>query len=98
MMSIIMQMDWIKQCIMDQVDAQAELLNSNDPEKLLQCSHIIVSDIIGKIDVHHVLLMYHHLVTQAACTETWVTSADRLQCIYDHFNAWIELELATRYA
>jgi hypothetical protein len=48
--------------------------------------------------VHHVLLMYHHLVTQAACTETWVTSADRLQCIYDHFNAWIELELATRYA
>ena len=97
-MSIMMQMDWIKQCIMDQVDAQAELLQSNDPDKLLACSQVIVSAIIDKIDVAHVLGIYYHIVEQAVDKETWVTSADRLQCVYDHFNQWIELELATRYA
>jgi hypothetical protein len=97
-MTAISDIAWIQQEVLDQVDAIVEQFTMNDPDKLLQCSKVIVSAIIDKIDVAHVLSIYYHIVEQAVDKETWVTSPDRLQCVYDHFNAWIELELATRYA
>lgn len=97
-MNAAADMEWIQQEILDQVNAVADNFTMNDPEKLLQCSKVIVSSIVDKIDVKHALSMYYHIVEQAMDKETWVSSADRLQCVYDHFNAWIELELAKRYA
>ena len=91
-------MEWIQCEIMHQVNAVVENFTMNNPEKLLECSKVIVSSIIDKIDVAHVLGMYYHIVEQAVDKETWVSSPDRLQCVYDYFNAWIELELAKRYA
>ena len=90
--------EWIQCEIMDQVDAVIANFTMNDPEKLLELSKVIVSSIVDKIDVKHALGMYYHIVEQAIDKETWVSSPDRLQCVYDYFNAWIELELAKRYA
>lgn len=89
---------WIQQEVLDQVDVVVEQFTVYDPHKLLDLSKVIVSSIIDKIDVAHVLGMYYHMVEQAADKNTWMSSADRLQCVYDHFNEWIELELAKRYA
>jgi len=91
-------MAWIQQEILHQVDTVVEHFTMNDPAKLLECSKVIVSSIVDKIDVKHALGMYYHMVEQAVDKNTWMSSADRLQCIYDYFNAWIELELAKRYA
>jgi len=91
-------MEWIQCEIMDQVDAVVENFTMNDPEKLLELSKVIVNAIVDKIDVKHALGMYYHIVEQAMDKNTWTSSADRLQCIYDYFNAWTELELAKRYA
>ena len=91
-------MQWIQQEILDQVDAIVESFTVNDPKKLLECSKVIVASIVDKIDVKHALGMYYHIVEQAIDANTWTSSADRLQCVYDHFNAWVELELAKRYA
>ena len=91
-------MAWIQQEILHQVDTVVEHFTMNDPQKLLECSKVIVSSIVDKIDVKHALGMYYHIVEQAIDKESWVSSTDRLQCIYDYFNNWIELELAKRYA
>jgi hypothetical protein len=91
-------MAWIEQEILHQVNVIVENFTMNDPAKLLQCSKVIVSSIVDKIDIKHALGMYYHMVEQAVDANTWTSSPDRLQCIYDHFNAWIELELAKRYA
>ena len=97
-MTAAADMQWIQQEILDQVDTVVENLTANDPKKLLECSKVIVSSIVDKIDVKHALGMYYHMVEQAVDKNTWMSSADRLQCVYDHFNNWIELELAKRYA
>ena len=97
-MSAATDMAWIQQEIMHQVDVIVDNFAVNDPAKLLQCSQVIVASIVDKIDIKHALGMYYHLVSQAAHAEKHMSSADRLQCIYDHFNAWVELELAKRYA
>ena len=89
---------WIQQEVLDQVDAAIEQFTVYDPHKLLDLSKVIVSSIIDKIDVAHVLGMYYWIVEQAIHKNTWTSSPDRLQCIYDYFNAWVELELAKRYA
>jgi hypothetical protein len=91
-------MEWIQCEILDQVDAVVENFTVNDPQKLLECSKVIVSSIVDKIDVKHALGMYYHMVEQAVDKNTWMSSPDRLQCVYDYFNNWIELELAKRYA
>ena len=91
-------MEWIQQEILHQVDTVVEHFTVNDPAKLLECSKVIVSSIVDKIDIKHALGMYYHMVEQAVDKETWVSSTDRLQCVYDYFNGWIELELAKRYA
>jgi hypothetical protein len=97
-MSAASDMAWIQQEILDQVDVAVEQFTVYDAHKLLDLSKVIVSSIIDKIDVAHVLSMYYHIVEQAADKESWVSSPDRLQCVYDYFNDWIELELAKRYA
>jgi len=97
-MNAAADMEWIQQEILDQVDVIVESFTVNDPAKLLECSKVIVASIVDKIDVKHALGMYYHLVEQAMDKNTWTSSADRLQCIYDYFNGWIELELAKRYA
>jgi hypothetical protein len=97
-MTAAKDIEWIQQEILHQVDAIVENFTMNDPQKLLECSKVIVSSIVDKIDVKHALGMYYHMVEQAVDKNTWTSSPDRLQCIYDHFNAWIELELAKRYA
>jgi len=97
-MTAATDMQWIQQEILHQVDTVVENFAANDPQKLLECSKVIVSSIVDKIDVKHALSMYYHIVKQAADKESWTSSPDRLQCVYDHFNNWIELELAKRYA
>ena len=97
-MTAAADMEWIQQEILYQVDVIVENLTANDPQKLLECSKVIVASIVDKIDAKHALGMYYHIVEQAIDKESWVSSTDRLQCIYDYFNAWIELELARRYA
>ena len=86
---------WIQQEILDQVNAVVENFTVNDPVKLLECSKVIVSSIVDKIDIKHALGMYYHI---AATADTISAPEDRLQCVYNYFNAWVELELATRYA
>lgn len=97
-MSPAADIEWIQQEVLDQVDVVVEQFTVYDPHKLLDLSKVIVSSIIDKIDVAHVLGMYYWIVEQAIDKETWVSSPDRLQCVYDYFNQWVELELAKRYA
>jgi hypothetical protein len=97
-MSPAADIEWIQQEVLDQVDVVVEQFTVYDPHKLLDLSKVIVSSIIDKIDVAHVLGMYYWIVEQAIDKETWVSSPDRLQCVYDYFNEWVELELAKRYA
>jgi hypothetical protein len=97
-MTAAADMAWIQQEILHQVDVIVESFAANDPVKLLECSKVIVASIVDKIDVKHALGMYYHIVEQAADKESWTSSPDRLQCIYDYFNDWIQLELAKRYA
>jgi hypothetical protein len=94
-MSAASDIAWIQQEVLDQVDAAIEQFTVYDPHKLLDLSKVIVSSIIDKIDVAHVLGMYYHI---AATQDTVSSPEDRLQCVYDHFNEWVELELAKRYA
>ena len=97
-MSPAADIEWIQQEVLDQVDVAVEQFTVYDPHKLLDLSKVIVSSIIDKIDVAHVLSMYYWIVEQAIDKNTWTSSPDRLQCIYDYFNEWVELELAKRYA
>jgi hypothetical protein len=97
-MTAAADMAWIQQEILHQVNVVVENFTANDPIKLLECSKVIVSSIVDKIDVKHALGMYYHMVEQAVDKNVWMSSPDRLQCVYDYFNNWIELELAKRYA
>ena len=97
-MNAAADIEWIQQEILDQVDVAVETFTMYDPHKLLDLTKVIVSSIVDKIDVKHALGMYYHIVEQAIDKNTWTSSPDRLQCVYDYFNQWVELELATRYA
>jgi len=92
--------DWMKQEILDQVNTAIEqftLLESGEAKALEFC-RIAVNSVIAKSTVEDTMDIYYHIVEQAVDKETWVSSPDRLQCVYDYFNHWIELELAKRYA
>jgi hypothetical protein len=94
-MTAATDIEWIQHEILDQVNVIVENFTVNDPQKLLECSKVIVSSIVDKIDVKHALGMYYHIV---ATQDTVSAPEDRLQCVHDYFNHWIELELAKRYA
>jgi len=90
----------MQQEILHQTDAaiaQFTLLESGE-HKTLQFCKIAVNSVIAKLTVEDALDIYYYIVGQAVDKESWTSSADRLQCVYDYFNDWIELELATRYA
>jgi hypothetical protein len=92
------QIDWIKQQILDQVDAAIEnftLIESGE-QKTLEFSKIVVENIINRIDVMHALDIHHYLHEIGVLDN--IKCKDRLQCLYEYFYQWIELELATRYA
>jgi len=92
------EIDWIQKEVLDQVDGAVEsftLLESGE-KPLLEFSRVVVASIIGKIDVAHALNIYHHLYETGKLDD--LDTKDRIQCLYDHFNDWIELELAKRYA
>ena len=92
--------EWIKETIMRQVDTSIERLGiqASGDAKLMDHGKAVASQLISKIDVSTVLGMYYHIVEQSIDKETWTSSPDRLQCVYDYFNQWVELELAKRYA
>jgi hypothetical protein len=89
--------DWMKQEILDQVNAAMEqftLLESGEAKALEFCK-VAVNSVIAKCTVEDVVDMYYHIMsTQDAIS----APEDRLQCVHDYFNHWIELELAKRYA
>ncbi len=90
------QIDWIKSEIESQVDAGIEnftILESGD-SKLLEFCQVVVNAIIGKIDVAHALDYFYYLQDNGGLEP----SKDRLTALHDYFYAWIELELAKRYA
>jgi hypothetical protein len=90
------QIDWIKQCIADQVDAGIEhfTIMESGEGKLLEFCKVVVNAIIGKIDVAHALDYFYYLQDNGGLEP----SKDRLTDLHDYFYKWIELELAKRYA
>jgi len=96
--SIDSQIEWIKDRIKEQVDAAIEsfTLVESGEKKTIEFSKIVVESIIHKIDVYNALDMHAYLKESGELNN--IESTDRIQCLFDYFYAWIELELATRYA
>jgi len=96
--SIDSQIQWIKDRIVEQVDSAIDsfTLVESGEEKTIEFSKIVVESIIHKIDVYNALDMYYYL--QESGELEHIESTDRIQSLFDYFYAWIELELATRYA
>ena len=96
--SIDSQIEWIKDRIKEQVDSAIEsfTLVESGEEKTIEFSKIVVESIIHKIDVYNALDMYYYLKESGELKH--IENTDRIQCLLDYFYAWIELELATRYA
>jgi len=92
------QIEWIKHRIVEQVDSAIEsfTLVESGEEKTLEFSKIAVESIVHKIDVYNALDMYYYLKEGGELNH--MESTDRIQCLFDYFYAWIELELAKRYA
>lgn len=86
------QIDWVKQQIMDQVDAGIE--NFTLDGKVLEFAKVVVNSVVGKIDVSHALDYYAYLQD----TGDLRVGKDRIACLIEYFVQWVELELATRYA
>ena len=96
--SIDSQIEWIKDRIKEQVDAAIEsfTLVESGEQKTLEFSKVVVDSIINKIDVYNALDIYSYLKENGELNH--IESTDRIQSLLDYFYAWIELELATRYA
>ena len=86
------QIDWVKQQIMDQVDAGMEHFTLDG--KVLEFVKVVVNAVVGKIDVSHALDYCAHLQDAGALQP----GKDRIACLTDYFVQCIELELARRYA
>lgn len=86
------QIDWVKQQIMDQVDAGIE--NFTLDGKVLEFAKVVVNSVVGKIDVSHALDYYGYLQD----TGELRPGKDRITCLIEYFIQWVELELARRYA
>ena len=90
------QIDWVKQQIMDQVDAGMEHLEIMEDEegKVLEFCKEVVNSVVGKIDVSHALDYYGYLQD----TGDLRPGKDRIACLLEYLYKCTELELATRYA
>ena len=80
---------------MDSAIESFTLVESGE-EKTLEFSKIVVESIIHKIDVYNALDMHAYLQEHGELNH--MESTDRIQSLLDYFYAWIELELAKRYA
>ena len=96
--SIDSQIQWIKDRIAEQVDAAIEsfALVESGEEKTLTFSKVVVDSIMHKMDVHNALDMHAYLQENGELVH--IESTDRIKSLLNYFYAWIELELATRYA
>ena len=92
------QIIWIKDKIVEQVDAAIEnfTLVESGEQKTVAFSKVVVESIIHKMDVHNALDLYYYL--QESGELNHIECTDRIQSLLDYFYACIELELATRYA
>jgi hypothetical protein len=93
---LLHQIDWVKNEIMDQVDAGIEnftLIESGEG-KVLEFCKVVVNSVVGKIDVAHALDYYGYLQD----TGDLRVGKDRIACLIEYFVQWVELELARRYA
>ena len=92
------QIAWIKDQIVEQVDAGIEnfTLMESGEGKLLEFCRVVVNSVAGKIDVAHALDYYYYLQENGELEHMECT--DRIQSLLDYFHACIELELARRYA
>ena len=93
---LLHQIDWVKNEIETQVDAGMEhftMLESAEG-KVLEFCKVIVNSVVGKIDVAHALDYYAYLQD----TGHLPLGKDRIACLQEYFYAWIELQLARRYA
>ena len=92
------QIQWIKDKIVEQVDAGIEhftLIESGE-QKTLEFSKVVVDSIMHKMHVYNALDLYYYLQENGELNH--IECTDRIQSLMDYFYAWIELELATRYA
>ncbi len=87
----------VQQHILHQVDAVVDNFAMHDPRKLLDLCQVIVDSTVHDMTEAQVHSMYHHIMPQAACTDT-TTHDDHLQCLCDYLHDWVVLELAKRYA
>ena len=90
------QINWVKQCIQDQVDTGMEnfAIAEAGEIKLLEFTQVVVDAIVGKMDVQHALCYCQHLQQHGALQP----GADRLTALHHYFYDWIALQLAMRYA
>jgi hypothetical protein len=93
---LLHQIDWVKNEIMDQVDAGIEnfTLVESGEGKVLEFCKVVVNSVVGKIDVAHALDYCAYLQD----TGELRTGKDRIACLLEYFVQWTELELAKRYA
>ena len=90
------QIQWIKDKIVEQIDARMEhleVMEDTEGEVLHMCKQA-VHHVVGKIDVSHALDYYAYLQD----TGELPAGKDRITCLTNYLYACIELELATRYA
>ena len=92
------QIDWIKHKIVEQVDAAIEnfTLVESGEQKTLEFSKVVVESIVHRMDVYNALDCYYYLKEHGELNH--IECTDRIQSLMHYFYAWIELELATRYA
>ena len=92
------QINWVKQEIMDQIDAGMEQcgIAESGAHKVLEFANMTVDHCIHKIDVQHALGMHAHLQDTGALQ--CINNGDRLQALFTYFHDWVSLQLAMRYA
>ena len=94
--ALLHQIDWIKHEIETQVDAGMEhfTLMESAEGKVLEFCKVVVNAVVGKIDVAHALQYCAYLQDIGELQP----GKDRIACLIEYFYAWIELQLARRYA
>jgi hypothetical protein len=94
--ALLHQIDWIKNEIETQVDAGIEnfTLVESAEGKLLEFCKVVVNSVVGKIDVAHALDCCAYLQD----TGHLPPGKDCIACLMQYFYAWMELQLARRYA
>jgi hypothetical protein len=91
-----LQIAWTLEHICAQVQSAVDTIPLCTDAAVQAFALATVHRVVGAMDVTHALLYYTHLQDTGALHD--ICSKDRIQCLFDHFYACAELELATRYA